>query len=63
MCGGEEWYKGSIECGELAERYIRFFSKNNDKPEIIATIHGMLCINCGFVLNFIGQDYLPEKKQ
>ena len=59
LCGGNEWDKGTIECGEIAERYIRFFSKNKKETGIIAMIHGMLCLNCGYVLTFIGEENLP----
>lgn len=62
MCGGEKWEKGSIEVGELSERYVRFFSESKNESSIIGQLHGMVCTNCGFVLTFINQNNIPNKE-
>jgi hypothetical protein len=63
MCGGEEWEKGSIEVGEMFERYITFYPYKRDESAIMGRVHSQVCINCGFVLTFIGKEHLPSKKK
>jgi hypothetical protein len=62
MCGENEWEKGSIQAGELFENFT-FISESKKDSAIMGRIHGMVCVNCGFVLTFIGQDNLPNGRK